>query len=377
MSEAGGGLRIAKAIVDLNAVAYNIRRLKAMAGGRRKIMMVVKANAYGHGVVPVAKVGLEQGVDMLAVATPLEGVELREAGIGLPTLVLGCVLQKDITVSLDNGLSLTVASVSLARAISRRTVMKEQVASVHIAVDTGMGTVGFKPSEVVKAVRRISEMKGLRIEGTYTHFSSAEIEHDEFTLNQTRTFRGVLDALKKDNLPCGIAHAANTAAVINYPEAHLDMIRPGLGIYGMLPDEPLIGKVELKPALTFLTRVSFVKRVPAGYPLSYNHTYVTPRPTTVATVAAGYGDGYSRALSDKGLVLVRGKRVPVLGRVCMDQVLVDVTGIDGVRVGGEVILIGRQQDEEIRAEEVAAQAGTIPYEITCMIGSRVCREYVR
>lgn len=357
--------------IDLDAVRHNVRSL---VPGRAELMAVVKANGYGHGAVPVAGAALEAGATWLGVALVEEGVRLRDAGITAPILVLtefppgseAEALAADLTPTLytQEGLGRLAAAADPTR--SRP--------AVHVKVDTGMHRVGLPPERAPEFAGRVVEA-GLMLGGLWTHFAKAEETDDPFTALQLERFRSVVEALATRDMRPRLLHAANTAAAMAVPEAHLDLVRAGIGIYGLPPDPAMDGRVDLRPALTWRSAVVMTKRVAAGEGLSYGLRYRTERACTIATVPVGYADGYPRRLSNLGQVLIGGRRRPVSGTITMDQLLVDC-GDDRVAPGDPVVLIGRQGEEQITAWELAERIGTIGYEIVCGVSERVPREYL-
>ncbi len=371
--------------VNLDAIAYNARGLKECVGEETELMAVVKANAYGHGAVPVARTALENGASRLAVNRALEGVELRQAGLTAPILILGYSLPNEAETIVRWDLTPTVTTVEGALALSAMSDRQGKVTPIHIKVDTGMGRFGLLPDEVLPFVRRISELPGLKLEGLFTHFAVADRADKAYTRRQFDLYMQVVRQLEDAGFAIPLKHVANSAATLDLPEMHLDMVRCGIALYGLRPSDEVEPAIPLKPAMTLKSRVARVRTLPPGSSISYGCTYTTTRPTPVALVPVGYGDGYHRILSNKGSVLIGGKRAPIVGRVCMDQFVVDVTahfdrlraGIEGVRQDDEVVIFGRQGEEEISAEEVAALAGTINYEVVTGILPRVTRVYLK
>ncbi|TEU17031.1 MAG: alanine racemase [Anaerolineales bacterium] len=363
--------------VDLDAIAHNARGLKERAGKETELMAVVKANAYGHGAVPVAKTALENGASRLAVNRALEGVELRQAGITAPVLILGYSLPSEAETIVRSDLTPTVTTVEGALALSAMSVQQGKVTLIHVKVDTGMGRFGLLPDEVVAFVRRIAELPGLKLEGLFTHFAVADLADKTYTRRQFGLYQRVVEQLEDAGFTIPLKHVANSATDLDLPEMHLDMVRCGIALYGLRPSDEVEPAIPLKPAMALKSRVARVRTLPPGSSISYGCTYTTTRPTPVALVPVGYGDGYHRILSNKGSVLIGGKRAPIVGRVCMDQFVVDVTNIEGVRQDDEVVVFGRQGEEEISAEEVAALAGTINYEVVTSILPRVTRVYLK
>ncbi len=335
-------------------------------------MAVVKADGYGHGSVEVSRTALESGADSLGVALPEEGAILRRAGIDVPILVLGSIEPKEAHKTIDSHLDQTVCSVEAAEALHQEARKASVRVNVHVKVDTGMGRIGVQPGDVSDFVRRILKFKNLKIKGIFTHLPSADEADKIFSKRQIEVFDHVVRELELSGITIPQKHMANSAAVLDLPEAYYDLVRPGIMIYGLYPSDKVSHSIALKPAMTLTTRVSFLKTVPPGTPISYGRTFVTKKETTVATLPVGYGDGYSRLLSGRGEVLVKGHRVPLIGRVCMDMCMIDVSRAGNVKPGDEVILFG----EEISVDEIAAKVGTINYEIICAVGKRVPRVYV-
>lgn len=363
--------------IDLDAIAANLRGVRARVGPGVKVLAAVKADGYGHGIVETAKVAVEVGTEMVGVAIVEEGVRLRNAGIDLPVLVLGASLPEQAATIVQYRLTQTVCTIELAAALADRAAAEGQTVPVHVKVDTGMGRLGLPVEDVVPFIRQLTAYPSLVIEGIFTHFSTADDADKRFTVEQTHRFRQLLVDLERQGLRPAIAHAANSGAILDLPESYFDMVRPGLIVYGYYPVGGVSRSLPLQPAMTWKTRIVYLKRVPAGTGLSYGRTYVTPQDTVIATLPVGYEDGYSRALSNRGVVLVRGQRAPVVGRVCMDQCLIDVGHIPGVSIGDEVVLVGRQGTDEVSIYELARRLGTIPNEAVCLVGTRVPRLFLR
>lgn len=362
--------------VHLNRIAENVAAL-AEAARPAELMAVVKANGYGHGAVAVAKVALASGAKRLAVASPEEGRELRRAGIAAPILVLGALLPGQSDVYCEYRLTATVASPEAVDEAVAAAQRRGNPLRVHVKVDTGMGRLGLLPEEVPRAVSALRRADRVELEGLYSHLACADSDgHDDVTAQQIDAFRRVLAACARAGWRPEIVHLANTAATLRRlapPECNL--ARVGLGIYGLYPSDALAGAVCLSPALELKTRVTTVKRVPAGSGVSYGHTYHTGTETTLCTLPVGYADGLRRNLSGRVDALIKGRRHPIVGRICMDQCVVDVGDAD-VEVGDEAVLIGRQGNAEIRVEEWARKLDTISYELVCGISCRVPRLYV-
>ena len=370
-------LRPTWAEIDLGAIAHNVRVIKDYVGFNTKVMAVVKADGYGHGAVPVAKASLAAGAEYLAVATADEAVELREAGIRAPILVLGTSFPgcgEDKLVELD--ITQTVCTLALAEAIERAAAARGKRALVHVKVETGMGRIGVPAEEGADFIARLKEFPHLEIEGLFTHFAAADEEDKAYTWKQYKRFMKLVQELEERDLGVPpLKHVCNSAAICDLPEMHLDMVRPGAILYGFHPGPGVKKVLPLRPALSLKTKIVFLKEVKAGTPLSYGLTHTVAAGTKIATLPIGYADGYRRHFSNRSQVLVRGRRAPVVGRVCMDQCLIDVGQIPAVAVGDEVVLIGRQGDEEITAIELADLMGTIAIDLTCGLGKRVPRLY--
>ncbi|ACX52847.1 alanine racemase [Ammonifex degensii KC4] len=361
--------------VSREALRHNLRVVKEIVGPSVRVMGIVKANAYGHGLVPVAKILEEAGVDWLGVARGQEALELRREGVDHPILVLGYVHPAECPALLAQEVTLTAYSEDILREWAGIAQREGKRLKVHFKVDTGMGRLGFKAEPAGKeAILRLAALPRVEVEGIYTHFACADLPDEKPTRDQLEKFIMLLEELERAGLSIPLRHAANSAALIRFRESHLDMVRPGIMLYGLLPFPS--ARVNLSPAMTLKARVVQVKRVGAGFPVSYGWTYRTSRPSLLATVAAGYGDGYSRLLSNKGEVLLRGRRVPVVGRVCMDQLIVDATELGEVEPGEEVVLFGRQGEVSLPVEELAEKIGTINYEVVCAVSARVPRVYL-
>lgn len=366
------GYRPTWAEINLNNLEYNFKQIKKLLAPQTKLMVTVKADAYGHGLIQVAKKLQSLGVDYLGVASIDEGIKLRQANINLPILVLGLVLKKDIAPLFRYELTQTICSQELAKILNNKAHFMGKTLKVHIKVDTGMGRLGVLCKSAREFIKKINRLKFLNIEGVFTHLACADINKD-FTLYQIDLFNHLISSLNKCGMHIPLVHAANSIGVLNFKESHFNMVRPGLIIYGLYPKENL--DIRLKPLLSLKAKVVYFKRLPKGYGISYGHTYITKRNTTIVTLPIGYGDGYPRNLSNQAMVLIGGERFKISGRVCMDQIMVDV-GNFPVKIGDEVVLIGSQGENEITAEELSRLSGTIPYEIVCGIGNRVPRIYI-
>ena len=360
--------------VDLLAIAENLATIRQKVGPR-KIMGTVKANAYGHGLVEVARFLEAKGVDMLGVSILDEAADLRQAGIQTPILIMGTILPEEADRALELDVVPTLNSLKIAKSLAEAARKRGRVIRAHVKIDTGMGRFGELPQAAIDYVGRLGALKYLEIEGIYTHFPIADEQNDPFTRRQIETFKGVIDQLTDRGFHIPIQHAANSSAILNYPESYFTMIRPGDTLYGLYPSRKVDKSLLLKPALSWKSKVLTLKQVPKGWSISYGRTYITPTEKRIAIIPVGYADGYNRHFSNKGHVLIRGRRAPIIGLVCMDQFMVDVTDIPDVTVGDEVVLIGKQGKEKITADDLARQLGTINYEIICGIAHRVPRVY--
>lgn len=360
--------------VDLDAVRENVAALKAQAAAPA-LMAVVKADGYGHGMVPVARAALAGGADVLAVALVEEGEGLRAAGIDAPVLLLAEPPVDAVPAVLAARLTPAVYSAEYADALDAAGRERGEPVAVHVKLDTGMRRVGVPQADWEDALRRVRDAGGLRLEGLWSHFAVADEPDHPFIARQAVEFRRGLDVARRLGLEVPIAHLANSAGTLHLHDDHHDMVRPGLAVYGLSPAPGLADGVPLRSALSWYSRLSLVKRVAAGEAVSYGLRWTAPQETTVGTVPVGYADGLTRALTNRGRVLLRGRPVPLVGTVCMDQCCVDA-GDDPAESGDEVVLLGRQGAAEVTADDWAALLGTINYEVVCGIGRRVPRVYL-
>jgi alanine racemase len=375
--------------IDLKAIAWNGCELRRITNPDARLMAVVKANGYGHGAVEVARTALDSGADALGVARIDEGIELRKAGFGVPILIFGYT-PLDLAENLIKfDLTQTVYSQETAEGLSRVAASNGKKIKVHLKMDTGMGRLGLvlghsrritsgrksgnSPTREVEAIARLS---GLEVEGIYTHFATADSSDKSYAIHQLELFVEFIERLRVAGLEFSVKHAANSAALIDMPESHFDMVRPGISIYGLYPSEEVNkARVKLKPAMALKTKVIHLKDVPAGFKVSYGSTYETEKSTTIATVPIGYADGLNRLLSSNGHMLVNGLKAPILGRVCMDLTMLDVGHIPGVTLEDEVVIFGRQKEATISVDEIASSLNTINYEIVSTLTERVLRQY--
>lgn len=362
--------------IEEAALRENMRGIKALVGPQRKVMAVVKAEAYGHGAVRVAKLAVQEGLDWLGVATPEEGIALRQAGLQANILVFAPCLPTQAAVYFTHDLVPTVTTPESAVALSQEAVRRQREIRVHIKVDTGMGRIGFSPTQAGAEIEQIRALPNLIVEGLYSHFATADAADLSYARQQLATFTHLVRELETRSIEIPLKHLASSGGILNLPESYFDLVRPGLILYGMYPS-PWCNReqLKLKPAFRLKSQVTFVKRAPAGTGISYGQRYHTKEATTIATLPLGYADGWCRNLSGKAHVLINGEFYPVVGTICMDQCMVDV-GDAPVQVGDEVVLIGEQKGKLITVEEVAALLGTINYEVVCQISGRVPRIYI-
>jgi len=364
--------------VDLDALRENLAWIRHRVGPAVKIMTVVKADAYGHGLKQTAALLMQSGTDIFGVANLAEASAIRAVGQGWPILMLGACLPDEVDTAVRDDVRPSLSSWAEAKAFSNAAVRRRKQIPVHIKVDTGMGRLGIDADEAVPFVRRAGGLRGLVLEGIFTHYAAAE-DDQAFTRRQAERFRAVLESLRRGGIEIPVVHANNSAALLHEPDTMFNLVRPGLLVYGVAPagKRTLTSSLHrlLRPALSFKGRVSLVKEISRGVSLSYGRTFIAPKRMRVATVTAGYGDGYLRAAGGQAQVLIGGRRCRVLGRITMDQLLADVSRLPRVQAGDEVVLIGRQGREEITAGALAAWGGTIPWEVLTNITYRVPRIY--
>ena len=381
---------LVRAEIDLKAIANNIKELRRITHPDARLMGVVKANGYGHGAIEVAQCALQNGAEILGVARIEEGVQIREAGIEVPILIFGYTLPELAIDLLEYDLTQTVYTYASAQTLSRTAAALKKKIRIHLKVDTGMGRLGLLPqnfqldnsaaidTDAVEETLAIAGLDGLELEGIFTHFATADSADKTYAEDQLDLFMNFLNRLRKAGLEPPVRHAANSAALIDIPQSHLDLVRPGIATYGLYPsDEVNKRHVSLKPAMALKARIIQLKKVPAGFKVSYGTSHETRKPTTIATIPIGYADGLNRLLSSRGQMLVHEQRAPIIGRVCMDLTMLDVGHIDNIQMGDEVAVFGRQGSASITVDEVASSLNTINYEIVSTITARVPRVYLR
>ena len=362
--------------IDLDALKHNIDRVRSIVPAGVSILLVVKADAYGHGAVRVSRLAVECGVDMLGVATLDEGRELRKAGIKLPILILSPVLPQELEGVLENDLAVSASSYEFAEKASGLAVRAGAVCTLHVEIDTGMGRTGIAQGEAIETVSRIGALPGIKLEGLFTHFPASDSDVD-FTTDQIRVFTGIVGALKMAGVTFRYLHCANSAAILNFPSSDFNLVRPGLLVYGHAPSIVLKDRLDVVPAMSFKARLVLVRDMPAGASVSYGRTYIAPKPVKMGVVPVGYGHGLSHRLSNKGQFLLRGRRSSIIGRVTMDMTMIDLSEFPDAQVGEEIVIFGRQQGAEIAVDEIARWDETLNYEVLCRISKRVPRLYLR
>jgi alanine racemase len=367
------------AVIDLDAICHNIKEVKRVIGPNVKVMPVIKADGYGHGSVPIAKALNEIGVDAFAVAIIEEGITLRNNGIRQPIVILGYTSEYQYSSLIQYEIEPTVFCYEMAESLSKIAQALGKDAKIHIKLDTGMNRIGFKPTrESLETVKKIAQLPNIKIEGIFTHFACADEADKTSAKKQKAEYDKFIGWLEEEGIEIPVKHVSNSASIIDMDGWRMDMVRSGIITYGLYPSEEVAKDVlDLHPAMSLKTHIVHIKEVGPGEGISYNHTYVTKHATKIATIPVGYADGYPRALSSKGRVLIRGQYAPIIGRICMDQFMVDVTDIPEVSVMDEVTLVGRDGDQYISVEEVANMAGSFNYEFICGISKRVPRVYTQ
>ena len=364
--------------IDLDAADFNIKSILKRIDGRADVIGTIKADAYGHGALEIAKVLMENGVSMFSVAMLDEAVNLRKNGIDKPVLILGVTPPDYAEEAVKYGLIQTVPDYATAESISKAAVRLGKKAAVHIKIDTGMGRIGFKPdTEAVDEIERISKLDGIDIEGIFTHFCTSDEKDKSFTVLQRERFVKTVAALEERGIHIPLKHTAASAGIMDFDDLFFNAVRPGIILYGCYPSaEVMKDRLPLKPVMSLKTYAMFIKEIEEGDTVGYGRTYKAEEKRKIATIPAGYADGYNRLLSNRGRVLINGRSAPIRGRICMDQCMADITGIEAAQ-WDEVVLLGRQGNEEITADEIAEKIGTISYEVLCMVAKRVPRVYVK
>jgi alanine racemase len=362
--------------VDLGNFSHNWDEIKKLVGPGVKILQVVKADAYGHGAIEISNVALKNGAALLGVANADEGVQLRVSGIDAPIVILSPATVSEIDEIIKYNLTPSVSDIGFARELQKSYEKMASRIPVHIEVDTGMGRGGTIHHEAFDIIKEILQFPNITVEGIFSHLSSSEVEDDDYNQMQWKLFRELLEKLEENNIHIPVRHMCNSGGILNFPGFNLDMVRPGLMSYGIYPSPNTGSKANLAPVMNFKTSVVLLKDFPKGYGIGYGRTHVTDKSTRIATIPVGYGDGYGFILSNQGEALIRGKRAPIIGRVSMDMCTIDATDIPGCEVGDEVVLMGKQENDYISANEIAKKAKTISYEILCALGKRAPRVFV-
>ena len=361
--------------IHLQNIRSNIEGIRCAIGEQRKILIAVKANAYGHGAVEVARMAEAIGVDWLGIATVPEGIELRNAGISLPILKFSPAFPEEMQAAVDNDITLSVCERENSEKLNEIATELGRKINVHLKIDTGMGRIGVTPQDAPKFAQYIeTECPNLHLQGVFTHLPVSDSADTTYTQEQITLFAATVDNIQKRiGRKIELVHCANSGGVLAHPASWFDMVRPGIMIYGFYPSSKMVQSIDLKPGLSFITRVSFIKKVNAGTTIGYGRTWSAPEDTWIATIPVGYADGFNRLFSNRGRVLIKGRSYPIVGRVCMDQSMVNLGPQTEICVGDEVILIGRSGNLEISAYEWAEKLNTITYEVICQINHRVQR----
>jgi alanine racemase len=367
-------LRPTVAEIDLDALAHNYHQIRSRVHPGVKILAVVKDNAYGHGAVVIARELERLGVDLLGVAIVGEGIELRDGGVKKPILILSGIYEEEINSVFEYELIPMVYDEEIGKSLSDEANRQKRQVKVHLKFDTGMGRLGVPVEGAREFLEHIKGFPNLAIDGVASHFSMAD---EEYTRGQLKAYKRVEEVFHREGIRPTYWHISSSAPMIDFPDSWFNLIRPGIMIYGSYPTREYIGRIALRPVMRLRTTIGCLKKVPAGTKISYGGTYVTQRESLIATLPIGYGDGYNRLLSNRGEVLLRAKRVPIVGRICMDMTMADVTDVEDASPGDEVVLMGRQGEGEITAEEIAEKIGTISYEVLCGVGKRIPRVYMR
>lgn len=368
-------MRPTRAIIHTDNFRYNIQLVRNQVGRDRLICAAIKADAYGHGVNELCGIAIEEGVSYFAVATVGEGASLRKSNLTIQILLLTLTSPEEFSEIVSNGIQPFVADRAYIKGLNREAKKQQKVIDLHLHVDSGMGRIGCKPEDAAELAKLIESLDNINLKGVSTHFACADEPSKPMTNDQITKFKEAVEQIKGAGIDPGIVHASNSAAIVGYSESWIDMVRPGIILYGYYPGHEQDRPLAVKPVMEFRTEVVFLKRVKAGQPLSYGATYVTDRETVIATLPVGYGDGYNRLLSSRGIILINGKKYKVAGRVCMDQLLIDLGPDTDVDLYDEAVLFGEGPDAQT-AEDLADMLDTISYEVTCNVNKRVPRVYL-
>jgi len=369
--------RLAWCEISKEALSNNIKKIQEFVGPKVAVMAVVKANAYGHGAVETSQIALASGAKLLGVSSFVEAKQLREAGIKNPIVILGFTPAENYLDMVRHNITVTIRSLDVARALATAARRENKTAKVWVKVDTGMHRLGLNPGEVLYFVKKVQTLPNLSVTGIFTHFAQADDSDLSFSKKQLASFKKLLEQLRKEGIHIPLASAANSAAAFKIHDSHFDLVRVGIAMYGIRPDKNFDYGIDIQPALTFKTEITQILELSKGETVGYGREFIAKRPTLIATLAVGYGDGFRRSPKNWGEVLIRGQRAPLVGRVSMDQAAADITGLTGdIRRGEEVVLIGKSGNEVISAEDVAEKLGTISYEVVTAISARVPRIYI-
>lgn len=365
--------------IDLDAIIHNVTNVRKKLSSNSTLMPIVKADGYGHGAIPISKELVEMGIERFAVATIEEAISLRKNGIDKKILILGYTPEAMADKLVEYDLIQTIYSLKTAKKLSDIACENNKKVNIHIKLDTGMGRIGFVPNdESISMIKSIYDLPNILVEGIYTHLSKADEKDKTFTNNQLDKFNNFIDELENVGIHIPIKHVANSAGIIDVEGAHKDLVRLGISLYGLYPSDHVNKEnVKLEPVLSLISYIIHIKEVKEGTPIGYGGTYITERKSVIATIPVGYGDGYDRLLSSRGRVLIGGRYANIIGRICMDQFMVDITDIPDVKVLDEVVLIGKQGHNEITADDIAKIKGTINYEVVCQLGKRIPRVYYK
>ena len=364
--------------INLDSVKQNIKNIKNCIDKQAQIMGVVKGNAYGHDSVEVSKTLIEQGVEQLAVARIEEAIVLRKNSINVPILVLSVSLKEQLSLYLDYNVMPTISNIETAKKFDEIASRYRKKLKVHLKIETGMGRLGIMPEVAFCSLKKIKAMDNIDVQGIYTHFSTADEDNKEYTNDQFKIFGNVMDQIKRNNINIPFFHVANSGTILDLPNMWLDIIRPGCIIYGLYPSNEVSKTIQLYPALSFKSRIAFIKKLEPNKYIGYGRTYKTKRSTLIATLPVGYADGYSRLLSNRGKVLLSGFEAPVIGRVCMDQMMIDITDVPKANIGDEVVLWGKQMGKTIAVEDIAELLNTIVDEVVHLTDkSRVAKLFIK
>lgn len=362
--------------INIPNLIHNLREIRTILSKNTEIIAVVKADAYGHGAIKVSKALLKEGVERLGVFSFEEGVKLREEGIRSPILILGPISPDEVDGVIEYGLTPGVFTIEVVRALSKAAIHRQKRIKVHIKINTGMWRLGVTPELAPRFIEEVSSLEGIEVEGIFSHLATAYCEDKTYAYEQFERFKALIERLEREGRSISYKHIASTAAILDLPEMNLDMVRPGIGLYGLYPSKMVSRRIELRPVMEFKTKVVYIEKVPKASGISYGRTYIAPKDIVTAVLPVGYADGYPRLLSNRAEVLIHGKRTKVIGIICMDYSIVDVSHIKDVRLYDEVVLFGTQGKERVDVEELADICGTINYEILCLVGNRVKRVYI-